>query len=354
MRRSGAAFIVLAAVLGLGFIAGMVHLFRARMDTGDMYPPYSTFRADPLGSKALYDTLGATAGCAVARSYVPRDRLHVRNAAILFLGLDPGVIQFGSGKSLDEYEALAKQGNRVILTLLPVASKSVEVAPESPASKRWGVSVGYRKVRSRPAGSGAVPRETALFLRDLSPEWHVVAGGDSPRVIERRFDSGAVVLSIDTYPFSNESLVTSPQPDLIANLLGPSRLAVFDEFHHNMVENGSIGALARRYRLHGIVLVLLLMAVLYIWKSGTSLLPEAASAESDVVSGKDTASGLASLLRRTVPSRALAETCVSMWKKSAGDLSRMPAIEDILRTEKDPVRTYERIRQILAERQTHS
>jgi hypothetical protein len=354
MRRSGAAFIVLAAVLGFGFVAGLVQLFRARIDSGDMYPPYSTFRADPLGSKALYDTLGATPGCAVARSYVPRERLHVRNAAVFFLGIDPGVIQFGSGKSLEEYEALAKQGNRVILTLLPVASKPVEVAQESPASKRWGVSVGYRKARSRSAGSGSVPRETALFFHDLSPEWHAVAGGEAPRVIERRFDSGAVVLSIDTYPFSNESLVTSPQPDLIANLLGPARLAVFDEFHHNMVENGSIGALARRYRLHGIVLVLLLMAILYIWKSGTSLLPAPAQEGNDLVSGKDTASGLASLLRRTVPQKTLAETCVSMWKKSASGSNRTPAIEEILRTEKDPVRTYERIRQILAERQTHS
>jgi len=34
--------------------------FRIRMETGDSFPEYSTYRADPKGLKALYDSLQAT------------------------------------------------------------------------------------------------------------------------------------------------------------------------------------------------------------------------------------------------------------------------------------------------------
>jgi len=47
-------------LLGLalaGFIYGLVHLFSLRFEAGDNYPPYSSLRADPLGTKALFDSL---------------------------------------------------------------------------------------------------------------------------------------------------------------------------------------------------------------------------------------------------------------------------------------------------------
>ena len=40
-------------VLALGY--GLLHLFALRFAQGDVYPPYSSLRSDPLGKKALYE-----------------------------------------------------------------------------------------------------------------------------------------------------------------------------------------------------------------------------------------------------------------------------------------------------------
>ena len=39
------------------FVTGLYQLMALRFDSGDIYPPYSTLRSDPLGTKILYSTL---------------------------------------------------------------------------------------------------------------------------------------------------------------------------------------------------------------------------------------------------------------------------------------------------------
>ena len=39
------------------FGAGVIRLFQLRFEAGDVYPPYSSYRADPLGTRALYQSL---------------------------------------------------------------------------------------------------------------------------------------------------------------------------------------------------------------------------------------------------------------------------------------------------------
>ena len=49
------ALVVLIAVL---MVICIGQLFRLRFARGDIYPPYSSFRADPLGTKALFESVG--------------------------------------------------------------------------------------------------------------------------------------------------------------------------------------------------------------------------------------------------------------------------------------------------------
>ena len=51
--------LALTIVFGLAvlLIAGVYQVFRLRFQAGDVYPEYSTLRADPLGAKAAYDTV---------------------------------------------------------------------------------------------------------------------------------------------------------------------------------------------------------------------------------------------------------------------------------------------------------
>ena len=39
------------------FVLGVIYLFLLRFEAGDVYPPYSSLRADPLGTMAWYESL---------------------------------------------------------------------------------------------------------------------------------------------------------------------------------------------------------------------------------------------------------------------------------------------------------
>ena len=68
------AALALAAAL-LAFAVGVVHLFQLRFSVGDVYPPYSTLRADPLGAEVFFDALAGQPGLGVERNLRPLDLL---------------------------------------------------------------------------------------------------------------------------------------------------------------------------------------------------------------------------------------------------------------------------------------
>lgn len=58
MRK--ASWLLLAIVLLFAF--GLVQLFRWRFEAGDVYPPYSSLRTDPMGTQALFESFQAIPG----------------------------------------------------------------------------------------------------------------------------------------------------------------------------------------------------------------------------------------------------------------------------------------------------
>ena len=56
-------------VLILIFIFGLFQLFVLVFKTGDIYPAYSSLRSDPLGTRALYESLKKFDHIAVQRNY---------------------------------------------------------------------------------------------------------------------------------------------------------------------------------------------------------------------------------------------------------------------------------------------
>ena len=64
--------LVLAAA---AFAVGLWHLFRLRFEAGDVYPPYSSLRADPVGSMAFYESLARLPGVTVSRDFSEGNRL---------------------------------------------------------------------------------------------------------------------------------------------------------------------------------------------------------------------------------------------------------------------------------------
>ena len=379
--------LVLTAVIA-GFLFGVVHLFLLRFEAGDSYPAYSSLRADPLGTKALYESLGGLEGMTVLRNYQPFSKFVPAAKGTLFLCGMPLVSLNGISKQeARSLESIAVDGGRIVLLLLPVKDRKPremeksdaagkERAGEKPREKRAAgneperekdngsiadaVALGERwkfgiSVEEFPAGAdkpvtmAAAPRQgmrelvqplswhSSLWFEGMSPDWRIVYEREGrPVLIERRFGKGTIVLASDSYFTSNEAMVNERRPELLAWLVGGNAKVIFDETHLGIVESPGVAALGRKYRLQGIAAALLVLAALFIWKNSTSLVPprDGFTETSDGVrTSRDHLSGFAGLLRRTVPPHDILAVCVEEWKKSnrkgvdrTGDIARVEAI----------------------------
>ena len=306
-----------------GFLYGLLRLFELRFAEGDIYPPYSSLRSDPMGAKALHDSLALLPGVSVTRNFRPLDRLACTDCTVFLFGLEPFDFERQTDEHYQELENVAKRGARVVIAMRPVRRISHPKAgavptpkglgPSEPAiEKRWGVAFGYIATETPdvPEIRGSMPKQTALYFLD---------GGKRVSRWERKFGDGVIILVASSYPFSNEALDRDRDTELLASLAGPSKSIVFDEAHLGVSENQSVGTLIRKYQLQGVVAALLLLAGLFAWKNSASLLPPKSAGGNDdgprEATG-DAVSGLAHLLRRHVPRTALFRVCVTEWERS--------------------------------------
>lgn len=135
-RRFPLAFLGLAAIFAL-FGLGIVELFQLRFEHGDVYPPYSTLRNDPLGSAAFYEALASQSGLRVERSLRALDRLGQGPVSLFgrppavgtapavpltffYLGADPYEWPFlMERRAVDRLEEILRGGGRVVFTFKP-------------------------------------------------------------------------------------------------------------------------------------------------------------------------------------------------------------------------------------------
>ena len=116
-RKSG-GWLALGSVLLLVLVAGAWVVARAPLETGDAYPPYSSLRTDPLGAKALYESLQALPEVSVSRRFRDGGDLDAKSALVL-LGVNAEDWPGRAGRSLAEYEKLVAKGGRLVLGFLP-------------------------------------------------------------------------------------------------------------------------------------------------------------------------------------------------------------------------------------------
>lgn len=357
----------------LGFLLGLLQLFKLRFDAGDSYPPYSTYRTDPLGAKALYESLDALRPA--RRHLAPVTKLgDGRDVTLLWLGEDPEELKFlpEDFRALDTF---VRSGGRLVLAMKPVlqrprinrfmaggaARRGAGVPPPGrtnapPARRagrsapgedarsehlndRWGFAPAYRDLernenekiqpvtaalRQTPASIGLPPSleiHTALGFTSLDPSWRVLYALDGTNahavLIERSVGRGSVVLCADSFPFSNESLRDDRQPALLAWFAGGGRSVVFDETHLGVNESPGIATLARKYRLQTFFIALFILAALFIWKSASRFMPpyeeQLAAEQGEFVTGKDSAAGFVNLLRRNIAPANLMRVCLEQW-----------------------------------------
>jgi hypothetical protein len=222
----------------------------------------------------------------------------------------------------------------LVIGFLPVRGREVlqERPKETPAVvSLWHIEFTYRTFKGDDSATG-IPHKTALYfdtkLSDPEAKWRTLASDPSDHgaeAVERTFGNGTIVLVADTYPLSNEGLREARDAALIARIAGPATRITFDENHFGVSETGSVTKLMRRYRLQGAVVILIVAAALFLWRSGSSLLPPREShmkspgvpaSGQDAIAGRDSLDGLAALLHRGVPEKQLLDTCFAEWSKS--------------------------------------
>ena len=116
---------VLALVL-LSLIGGVVHLFILRFETGDIYPAYSSLRSDPLGARALYESLQNFDDIVVRRNYqLLRSVALEHDTTFFYLGVSPPEYDSVSKEVAKVFDRLTQSGGRVVVSYLP-ANKKIE------------------------------------------------------------------------------------------------------------------------------------------------------------------------------------------------------------------------------------
>ncbi len=341
MRSSVAWLLLLAA----GFTWGVWRLFDLRFSSGDIYPQYSSLRADPQGARALFESLGDLPGFTVERNFRQLDQLPKRRQTLFYIGVSPNNFEETPEDELKLFEGLAVSGSRVIVAFRSAGSIEEEggASPPSSVQLRWGVRFTYVKLPADPDR-----KNTALVLSALNENW------TGRGILERRYGAGSIVLMPLAYPLSNEALQQNRDTELLARLVGGNRRVVFDETHLGVTESGSVAGLARKYHLEGLMLALLLLVGLFIWKNSTSLLPPRQTARDGLVveSTQDSYAGLANLLRRNIPPAKLLGVCLEEWERTRPRHSphKLERVRALARAAADPVSAYRQIGTILAER----
>jgi len=363
-------FLFLLVFLFAGFVVGTFKLFQLRFDHGDVYPPSSSLRADPLGAKIFYESLSELGSLDLSRLYEPLPKVGSGAGKTVFV-LGTGVWSLDSVAKQEarEIESFLHEGGRLVVAFAPVASrnwrlrreekeldeeKAKETKETKPRTRKkdplmddgdeidvvslyedWnlkpeivdleideGAAVPVEVSRSTdfPTLPETLSWHTALCFA-TSNKWQTLYSRDTNAVvIERTFGKGTVVLCSDSYLFSNEAMRKDRQSELLAWFVGENRTVVFDETHLGVNADPGIAALARKYRLHGLIAGLLLIAGLFVWQNSVSLVPPDREDEfqgnNAVVTGRDASAGFVNLLRRSIAPSEILPACIEEWKRA--------------------------------------
>jgi Domain of unknown function (DUF4350) len=403
LLKNKATLLIGLIVIG-AFLYGAAELILLRLETGDVYPPYSSLRSDPLGTKAFYESLESCCELKVERNYEPFVEIKNRTqTAILFLGVPDEELDEIPEPLAKDFNSFVENGGRLVFSFLPknetllqgAVKKAIRKQNENEEKKEkkesepdfmpktvsmqeeWGFEFANSFLRvGKPATAklsdstdqlpAAISCHTSLYFRKLDTSWRVIYEREGkPLLIERKQGKGTIVLSSLSFFFSNEAMAKERHADLLAWIIGDQPAVIFDEYHHGISSSPGVASLARKYHLEFLFFGLLLLAGLFIWKNSIPLVPsieeENSFSNGGFARGKESSEGLVNLLRRNIPSRNILSTSYQEWKKSmtTKDLTKnkLELIHSIIEEQdqlpvrqRNPLTAYNRISEALKER----
>lgn len=367
------------------FLGAIGWLFQVRLGGGDLYPEYSSLRADALGTRALYEALGQLPGLKVERDYRPLARLAATPRLIVLPGLDWLDWQTVPVNELAALNTAAGNGARVVLAFRadrkreerdehgrPVVTDP-EKTPEEQAkakeeekkakdekekekkklkrpgvreaerkdlAKEWGVTLKLRWLMTKKqlalrqeAAPAGLPAEVAwhsdlYFSVPAGSAWHVLyRRAGEPVLLEKTVGRGSIVLLADAYCLSNEAMQRDRATGLLTWLVAAQRHVTFLESPLGVLEENGVGFLARRYGLGGALALCALFGVLYAWRRLVAFLPpvEPETATGEIALTYEPAAGFTGLLRRSLGPAGVLPACVEEWRKGRRSGRHNPA-----------------------------
>jgi len=403
------AFLILLVTM----VWGIVELFSLRFSEGDVYPQYSSYRADPIGCKALYESLREISGLDVERHLRPvRDFQETAGSVFFYTGITSSslvkddrelfnyvfnggsLVVIYSPNALPDYLHLQREREDKKDPKNQKTAKDKDKPEKKPDSDQKGKNktdalIKYEKelkeLRQRwdfelskwdhnpVMPQEAVPTKFAeavtnipiysqRYLKVDPGKWQVLYQfKKKPVMVERQLGKGKVILSSAAYFASNEGLFKSPRPELLSRLVGTATKVRFNEYLHGVAEKRTILWLGKRYHLEIMALNLLLLALLIVWRCLFELSVKGAdkistSPNIQVDSQYSSTGGLKNLLTMAVARSELLETCFKEWRKSAGyrlpDRQKITRMEECLANKEliDNKEKYNHIHQIVTER----
>ncbi len=337
-------------ILVLLFLTAFIYLFTLRFESGDFLPAYSSLRRDPMGTAVLFEAL-AESGLQVQRNHEDLALAQLKpNDTLFIIGLKGGTTGFLGGKVVrQKITDFIQGGGRLIITYSPIflRNKTKKDTDETPSKQEvtdvsetpapdagkeepppiWAVSTeqlpASDTTNSRILATGAVSGKElsmvwphTMVFTDVDPEWKILLSiQKEPVLMEKVLGAGSVVLATSSHFLSNEAMLRGPQLPLLTWLVGTPGRILFDEYHHGLRSSRSVTGLIRSYNLHGVIVLIFLLAALFLWKNCSSLLPHIAQ-DSDTlhpVSGRDQFEAMVGLLKRH-PLKNLLLTAFEQWK----------------------------------------
>lgn len=129
--------LILLPLMLLVLALGLVRLFYLRFAPGDVYPPYSTLRADPVGSKALYAAYEAAGVPKLERNLKQLPKIDDPAHTTMFL---LGVRRWGLGwtarKEVEVIEKFLTEGGTLVVAFTPVKPGAPAEKVEKPTVRR--------------------------------------------------------------------------------------------------------------------------------------------------------------------------------------------------------------------------
>lgn len=269
------------------FLAMLFPAMQRSMEGGSAYPVWSTHRSDPEGVKALYLAVEETAKTPVERNYIPPAELKPRRAQFVLLGVSPMLLD------RDEVVSPLVAGGGVAV---------LGLAAGRPILEKESARIGFQV-------------DKGGTLRLLEPKWRCLLGArEDCHLASRPHGKGEVWVLPNANRLRNAELRRAAPLAVIREVFRTGLPIVFDEQHLGVTDQTGVGVLLRRFRLFPLMAVLLGVALLFIWRSSVSLLPERPPDVDAAIPAP--AASLETLLAQRIPRGKRLDTVVSEWRRA--------------------------------------